>query len=116
MKCFLHEDGANFYELKWYLSLCMVLFQEGRLTKLIDDRYSSFNSPLGKLIEVTEYSPYDFTCSDLERSFTHFQDHHVLCLLVVGNSKLNVGNGYIHLVGRTYGFTIYGMPGGECWI
>jgi hypothetical protein len=32
----------------------MVLFQEGRLTKLVDDRYSSFNSPLGKLIEVTE--------------------------------------------------------------
>jgi len=27
------------------------LLQEGRLTKLIDDRYSSFNSPLGKLIE-----------------------------------------------------------------
>jgi len=27
------------------------LLQEGRLTKLVDDRYSSFNSPLGKLIE-----------------------------------------------------------------
>jgi xylose isomerase len=28
--------------------------QEGRLTKLVDDRYASFNSPLGKLIEVID--------------------------------------------------------------
>jgi xylose isomerase len=28
------------------------LLQEGRLTKLVDERYSTFNSPLGEAIEV----------------------------------------------------------------
>lgn len=38
-----------------YLNKCLYVWfnlQGGRLTKLVEDRYASFNSPLGKLIEV----------------------------------------------------------------
>jgi hypothetical protein len=58
--------------------------QEGRLTKLVDERYSTFNSPLGEAIEVC-CPPLEQqnTLSDMGSTLCFVLLMHIIGLLVV---------------------------------